>query len=207
MPRISSEKLALRRIKVEDGALSLFRDKGFHGVGLRDIAKAAGVSLGNIYNHFDGKEAVFAGLVERLYREFIAESEPLARYIAKANFPDDMFDLGRAMGEMFQRHSDYMTLVYIDVAEFGGAHVRPHYTDLATRFRAVLPPAKNDAVVDPGVGITLVYMQYANYFFVERLVGAKGHLGLSDEEAVQTIARVFLFGLAANVEGRAQEKL
>ncbi|MCP4447635.1 MAG: hypothetical protein GY811_20200 [Myxococcales bacterium] len=101
------------------------------------------------------------------------------------------------MGEMFSRHADHLTLVYVDVAEFGGLHVREHYRDLAARFRAVLPPAKGEQGIDPGIGITLVYMQYANYFFVERLVGAKGHLGLPDEEAIHTIARVFLSGLGS----------
>lgn len=196
MPRISAEKLAIRRLHVETAALSLFVKRGFHGVGLREIAKAAEVSLGNVYNHFEDKKTIFSSIVERLYAAFCAESEPLAQYIANAKFPHDVFELGRAMGEMFERHADYMTLVYVDVAEFGGAHVRPHYTDLAARFRAVLPPADGTAAVDPGVGITLVYMQYANYFFVERLVGAKGHLGLSDEEAIETIARVYLTGLA-----------
>lgn len=195
MPRISPEKLAARRHKVEAAAISLFTARGFHGVGLRDIASAAGVSLGNIYNHFESKEILFAGLVERLYAEFIGIAEPLAQYLLRANFPEDMPALGRAMGEMFSRHADYMTLVYVDVAEFGGQHVRPHYTGLADRFRALLPAASAGRV-DPGIGITLVYMQYANYFFVERLIGAKGHLGLSDEDALQTIAEVFLHGLA-----------
>ncbi len=196
MPRISAEKLDIRKRQVEDAALSLFTARGFHGVGLRDIARAASVSLGNIYNHFENKEAIFADLVERLHQDFLGITEPLAQYLLRARFPEDMQELGKAMGEMFTRHADYMTLVYVDVAEFGGVHVRPHYTDLALRFRALLPPATGLAI-DPGVGITLVYMQYANYFFVERLIGAKGHLGLSDDKALQTIAEVFLRGLAA----------
>ena len=172
MPRISLEKLASRRRKVEEAAVTLFTARGYHGVGLRDIARAAEVSLGNIYNHFESKEVLFAGLISRLYEQFVGTTEPLAQYLQHARFPDDMAELGKAMGEMFRRHADYMTLVYVDVAEFGGQHVRPHYTDLAARFRALLPPA-TATQIDPGVGITLVYMQYANYFFVERLVGAR----------------------------------
>ncbi len=51
-----SEKQQLaRRQRIETAALKLFSKQGFHGVGLRDVAKAARVSLGNIYNHYTGK--------------------------------------------------------------------------------------------------------------------------------------------------------
>jgi TetR/AcrR family transcriptional repressor of uid operon len=36
-----------------DAAYSLFVEKGFHATSMREIAKQAGVSLGNIYNYFD----------------------------------------------------------------------------------------------------------------------------------------------------------
>ena len=90
MPRMSSKLLESRRLQLEEAALSLFTSRGFHGVGLRDIAKEARVSIGNLYNHFENKEALFKGLIERLYADFASASQPLAIYIASANFPDDM---------------------------------------------------------------------------------------------------------------------
>ena len=41
--------------KIVSAATQCFIRKGFHATSMRDIAKAAGVSLGNIYNHFDRK--------------------------------------------------------------------------------------------------------------------------------------------------------
>lgn len=46
------------REKIVDAALHSFTDKGFHQTSMRDIAQAAGVSVGNLYNHFTGKEAL-----------------------------------------------------------------------------------------------------------------------------------------------------
>src|SRR5258705_237070 len=83
------------RTKLEHAALRLFLQRGFNAVGLRDLAAEAGVSLGNVYNHYDGKD-----------------------------------------------------------------------------------------------------MQFANHFVVERLIGAKGYLGLSDRESIQAISKLFLYGLA-----------
>jgi AcrR family transcriptional regulator len=198
MPRLSPADRAARRRQIEDAALELFRERGFHGVGLRDIAASAGVSLGNIYNHFSAKEPIFDALVSRLHAEFVATSEPLARFVATCRLPADVAELGRVMGEMIESHRDYLTLVYIDIAEFNGVHVRPHYLAMADKFRAAMPAQADGQLagwVDPGAALAVIYMQFSSYFVVERLIGARGHLGLADPEAVQFISRCFLEGI------------
>ncbi len=103
------------------------------------------------------------------------------------------------MSDMVDRHRDYLRLVYVDIAEFGGTHARAHYEQLAARFRAVLPDKKRHGLprwADPGVVFTLIYMQFANHFVVERLLGAKGYLGLGDKESTRAIVKLFMYGLA-----------
>ncbi|CAN5863274.1 hypothetical protein BH11MYX2_BH11MYX2_03910 [soil metagenome] len=191
-----AQTTADRRRLLEDTALRLFREKGFNGVGLRDLAKAAGVSLGNVYNHFESKDALFAMLVEQQYAEFAAATEPLAQFLATCKLPDDLEKFGDVMRQMVDRHRDYLTLVYVDIAEFSGVHVRPHYQQLAKRFGAVLRSSALPAWADPGVVFTIIYMQFANHFVVEKLIGAKGYLGMTDKHAVEAIARLFMYGLA-----------
>ena len=206
MPTDRSHAAAARRQKLEDAAIRLFCQRGYCAVGLRDIAAEAGVSLGNIYNYFDKKEPLFAAVVDRLHAEFAGATEPLARFLSRARFPDDAEELGRTVKLMVTRHRTYLTLVYVNIAEFGGRHVRPHYQDLAARFRQVLAgraDAAADAAsgagfaswVDPGVALALLYMQFSSHFVIERLMGARGHLGLDDDAAVSTIARMFLLGV------------
>jgi AcrR family transcriptional regulator len=202
MPKLDAKKLAERVRRIQDAALVLFTRRGFHGVGLRDIADEAGVSLGNIYNHFSGKEPIFASLVERLYAAFIADSEPLAEVMRRRRFPDDLEAMGEAIGEMVDRHADYLTLVYVDIAEFDGKHVRPHYENLAAKFDWAMKDRFDDLRkkralpkgIDPAVAFTVIYMQFANYFIVERLIGAR-HLGLDHRESIRTIAKLFTEGL------------
>lgn len=73
------ESAARRREKILEAAVMCFLEKGYHQTGVRDIAKRAGVSLGNLYNHFPGKHDVLAEIatLER------AETEPLLRLLAK----------------------------------------------------------------------------------------------------------------------------
>ena len=60
-----------RVTQILQAALQCFLAKGFHQTSMRDIAQAAGVSLGNLYNHFPGKEAIILAVA-------VAESEELA---------------------------------------------------------------------------------------------------------------------------------
>ncbi|HUQ87141.1 MAG TPA: TetR/AcrR family transcriptional regulator [Vicinamibacterales bacterium] len=48
------------RRQILDTALVLFRDKGFEGATIRDIAAKAGLSLGAAYYYFNSKEAIVA---------------------------------------------------------------------------------------------------------------------------------------------------
>ncbi len=79
-PEGKREKAAAqRRAKILEAALICFLENGYHQTGVRDIAKRAGVSLGNLYNHFPGKHDV---LVEIAAMER-ADLEPFLKMLAK----------------------------------------------------------------------------------------------------------------------------
>jgi len=56
--RVSREKAAEHRDRIIDAAGALFRAKGFGGIGLADIMKAADLTHGGFYAHFDSREAL-----------------------------------------------------------------------------------------------------------------------------------------------------
>lgn len=49
-----------RRDSIVQAAMACFVARGFHATSMRDVAQAAGVSLGNLYNYFSGKDALIA---------------------------------------------------------------------------------------------------------------------------------------------------
>lgn len=53
-----------RKLEIVDAAVSCFIEQGYHQTGVRDIARKANVSLGNLYNHFKGKEAILVFIAE-----------------------------------------------------------------------------------------------------------------------------------------------
>lgn len=60
------------RREIVDAAERLAREKGLQALKLRDIAKACGKSLGNLYNYFQNKEAIIEAIVEREKDRFIS---------------------------------------------------------------------------------------------------------------------------------------
>jgi AcrR family transcriptional regulator len=82
-----------RKIEIVHAAVTCFLERGYHQTGVRDIAKQAGVSLGNLYNHFKGKEAVLAFIAEIEGEELVGYIELLSELddpqAALAHFIDD----------------------------------------------------------------------------------------------------------------------
>ncbi|MCT6816112.1 MAG: TetR/AcrR family transcriptional regulator, partial [Lysinibacillus fusiformis] len=50
--------IAIRREQMIQGAIKLFKEKGYHRATTREIAKAAGFSIGTLYEYIRTKEDV-----------------------------------------------------------------------------------------------------------------------------------------------------
>lgn len=57
---------AARRAQILDAATKVFVEKGLQRATIRDVARAAGVSNGTIYNYFLNKEALVLGVLDRV---------------------------------------------------------------------------------------------------------------------------------------------
>jgi AcrR family transcriptional regulator len=66
-----------RRELIEDAAMEVFAERGYHGASMGQIAATAGITAAVIYDHFDAKAALHNALLERKMGELLA-------YIASA---------------------------------------------------------------------------------------------------------------------------
>jgi len=76
---IREQLIEARRAQILDAAAAVFAEKGFHRATTKEIARAAGVSEGTIYNYFDSKADLLIGIMTRL-----AELEQLDEELADA---------------------------------------------------------------------------------------------------------------------------
>lgn len=78
-----------RRDRIRLEALRLFRQQGYHGVGMDEIGRAAGVSGPTIYAHHESKGALLLDACERAAARFEAAAH---HAVARASSPSDALD-------------------------------------------------------------------------------------------------------------------
>jgi AcrR family transcriptional regulator len=63
---LQAQLVAARRAQILDAATHVFASKGFTRATIRDVARAAGIADGTIYNYFANKDDLLIGLLDRL---------------------------------------------------------------------------------------------------------------------------------------------
>lgn len=195
------------RRQILDAALDLFSHRGFGATSVRDIAERAGVSTGNVYHHFPEKEAVYQALLEE-YWSAIADPEfPFNKALASGVFPDNLEEIGRAAEKMVRNYRKHIALIYVDVVEFDGSHVRKFYSEMSQRFERFVASHGKDELesrlrpeVSPVSAIMLASRFYMNYFSVEILFGVKNHFGKRSDEVITEIADILRRGMLKEKE-------
>lgn len=187
--------------RILSAAAKLFTRQGFHGTSTRDIAAAAGVSLGNIYNYFKTKEEIFVWLLETYEKEYFRPDQPLIKALLESSFPDNIEELGFASRDTIEKFSTYILLIYVDVVEFEAKHVARLFANMRAGYAQAIKTRGAEGLkkiapdLDPVAALMMVTWNYYNYFVMEKLFKVKGHYGLPEKEAVKLFARVFKRGI------------
>lgn len=200
MPKLLDRTIEKNKLKIERAALQLFTRKGFHGTTVREIAKRAGVSMGKLYIYYKTKEDIFIDLVHHLGRKMEVIRQKELMPLMESLDPTSLRKLAKAIGKVVSENLDYWRLVYIDVVEFRHKHFIHSFREIAGGLRTysnvvirkskvVFPPG-----VDPSLAYTAIYLQFFTYFLAEELFGAKRHLGMSDDEAIDQLVLLYTGG-------------
>jgi AcrR family transcriptional regulator len=99
--RTQAERSGATRSALIEAARALFAKHGYAEVGTEEIVRAAGVTRGALYHHFDGKRDLFEAVYERVEAE-LAERIAAGALSSNAKSP---LDAMRAGAEMFLRVS------------------------------------------------------------------------------------------------------
>lgn len=195
---------------VLDSALHLFSTRGYRATALRDIADEAGLSVGNIYHHFPSKHAIYQRLLAVYWERLLDPQLPLNRIFAGARFPDDLEEMAAAIESVVDDNAAHILLIYVDVIEFRGEHIRAFYEGMAKRFdssygaRFRERKAAGDFGDSDPMMAAMVAVRWLFYFFtVERCFGAPMHFGMTPKQAVDGFIRLLRYGLLPRDPGSA----
>ena len=203
MPKLSPSAMEKKKSRIEEAARHLFISQGFHATSMRNIAARAGTSLGNVYNYYRTKEEILESIIGRYQTVIDSRLRAIFDEIEEPLDPDSLVRFGRQIKEMVNAHHDFWLLMYIDVLEFENRHFRKMFEGLvhnlrrrfSTQFAELKKQGRVHPDVDPAVGFTAVYMQFFNYFLVEKLFGGNRHFGLSDERVIKQLTDIYCRGL------------
>lgn len=200
---LQEERAERARTQILDAALKLFAHRGYGATTVREIAEAAGLSHGNVYYHFPDKEVIFRALLQR-YMDAIGQPDfPFNKVLASGTFPDNLEELGAAVRDMVRDYREYVALIYVDVVEFDGEHIRKFYSGMALSFQRFLKEHRMEGPlrkrlqqgISPHAAVMLAVRMFLNYFGVEIVFGVKDHFGKSSDDAVREISHILRHGM------------
>jgi len=188
--------------KMLEAGLELFSNQGFRSTTMRQIAELSGLSVGNLYHHFPNKEAIFQRLIDGYWQRLLDPDLELNQIFARARFPDDLEEMAEAIEAVVAANERYILLIYVDVIEFRGEHIRDFYENMAGRFEEAYGEhfAQRQASgefgdVDPMVGVMVAARWFFYFFTVEKCFGVPMHLGMKPRQAVDEFIRLLRLGL------------
>jgi AcrR family transcriptional regulator len=203
MPKLSPSVLEEKKGRIEEAARQLFIKQGFHATSMRDIAARTGTSLGNLYNYYRTKEEILESITAKYQKVIDARLRAIFDEIEEPFQPESLVRFGRLVKEMINDHHDFWLLMYIDVLEFENRHFRKMFEGLSgnlrRRFNTYFAELKKRGAlydgIDPAVGFTAAYMQFFNYFLVEKLFGGNRHFGITDDQVILKLTEIFCRGV------------
>ena len=187
------------RAALVEAGYHLFLKCGYHGTSMRDIARAAGIALGGIYNHFDTKEDIFLAI--------LAERHPYMNIIpalqaASGETVEDLIsDAAARMIAALGQSQDMVGLMFIEQVEFNGKHVsqliKQYYPGLKefverlNQVRGPLRPIPQPVLLRAFLGL------FFSYYMTERLIAEQPPPKHPHRNDFAYFVEIFLHGVLA----------
>jgi AcrR family transcriptional regulator len=144
--RTQAERTEATRTALIAAARPLFADRGYAGVGTEEIARAAGVTRGALYHHFEGKRELFEAVYERIEIE-LAERIAAGALQANAASPLAAMKAGAAMFLRASTEPETQQIVLLDGPSVLGWD---RWREIATEHGLGLIEATLQAAVEAG---------------------------------------------------------
>jgi len=107
--------------RIVQAALAVLSRSGPSHLGLRAVAREAGVSVGLISHHFDGKAGLIEACIATMHADLVARERSLGERIGASPSAEDV--LGRVTREGYRfavKYRALLRLLYQQVGEAGG---------------------------------------------------------------------------------------
>ena len=160
------------RLAIEDAAVELFMEHGYHAASMRQIAEHAGLALGGIYNHFASKDELFQAIIidKHPYKQvlpavLLAEGESAEEFLRNA---------ARIIFAELDSRPDYMKLMFIEIIEFNGIHgakmIKEVFPKVFPVFERLVKTRRSLRVSNPAILVRSFFGMIVSFYITKAVI-------------------------------------
>ena len=185
------------RIAIEDAAIELFMENGYHATSMRQIAEHAGLALGGIYNHFKSKDEIFEGIIvdKHPYKRIL----PLVLEAQGETAEDFLTNAMKIVVTELSREPYYLKLMMIEFVEFNGGHGAAMLKEITPKvlpvFGQIIKTRKNLRMTNPAMLMRIFFGMVMSYFITEMVVSNSVVSKLMPKNPMDVYVDIFLHGI------------
>ncbi|MBL8089418.1 MAG: TetR/AcrR family transcriptional regulator [Anaerolineales bacterium] len=185
------------RILIEDAAIELFMEQGYHATTMRQIAEQAELALGGIYNHFSSKEEIFQAIIldkhpyKKVFPAIIeAEGETVEEFLHNA---------AQIVMKELKSQPYYIKLMLIEIVEFNGKHGSMLIKEIAPKalpiFEKIVKSRKNLRVTNPALLLRSFIGMILSYMITDIIISNSILQKLMPKNAMENYVDIYLHGI------------
>jgi AcrR family transcriptional regulator len=185
------------RLAIEDAALSLFMEQGYHATSMRQIADRAELALGGIYNHFSSKEEIFEAIImdKSPYKQIV----PLI-VAAEGGTAEELFhSAAQTVVSELGKRPDFLKIMFIEIVEFNAKHMNLLVTEIAPQllpvFEKMVKVRKNLRHSHPAILLRSFLGLFFSYYITDIILKGTIVAKIMPKDSFEQFVDIYLHGV------------
>jgi AcrR family transcriptional regulator len=184
------------REQILDAAHDFFIRQGYHGTSMRQIAEAAQIALGGIYNHFPSKEALF----ETVFLQNHPYHDVLPVLVqTEGKTPEALVrDAAGRMLQALAKRPNFIKLMFVEIVEFQSVHISELFKQIIPQgtkmIRKFVEGQNHTRPIPPEILLRTFLGLFISYYITEVILSASPHPHF-DEETMEHFVQIYLHGI------------
>jgi AcrR family transcriptional regulator len=197
MKKEKQSKGEVTRMAIEDAAIRLFLEQGYHATSMRQIADRAELALGGIYNHFSSKDEIFEAIIvdQHPYKRIL----PLILEVEGDTGEEFFGNAFRIVVNELGKQPEFINLMFIELVEFKGKHGSVMLREIAPKvlpvFEKVIKARRDLRITNPAVLMRSFFGMIISYFVTEMVIANSVVNKLMPKNSTDIYIDIFLKGV------------
>jgi AcrR family transcriptional regulator len=192
----------LTRHTIENAAINLFMEQGYHATSMRQIAERAELALGGIYNHFASKEDIFEAIIidQHPYKRLLPIILAMEGESAEKFFEQAIHVVFKELGSQ----PEFINLMFIEMVEFKGKHGATMLHEIAPQvlpvFARIIHARSDLRITNPAFLMRSFFGMVISYYLTEMVISNSVLSNLLPTNSADAYIDVFLHGILKSEE-------